>query len=196
MTAHDNLIYREAAASSHTTASSSSLYRFTATESIANRRVLDCRLRYPSIKAPLYLTILIWLTVLLFQLPNRALAQLITGSITGTVVDNTGAVIPSATLILTNEGTGTSVTVYSGAAGSYAIEAVNPGKYVLHITKPGFAEQISKGIQVHVQENVSVNVKLSPGGRGSNSNSDCWRHASLAGGGCLGRPDHRRRICE
>lgn len=111
----------------------------------------------------LFLASMICMIALLFYLPVQSLAQITTGSITGTVTDNTGAVIPHATLILENEGTRTKVTVYSGNTGTYTIVGLNPGIYTLQVSKSEFSTQISKGIQVHLQQTILINIKLFPG---------------------------------
>lgn len=103
------------------------------------------------------------LVTLMFWPARWAMAQITTGSVTGTVTDNTGAVIPGASLTLTNQSTGTSSMTTSGASGTYAFMAVKPGPYTLHVSKTGFSTQISQGIQVNIQQTVSINIKLLPG---------------------------------
>ncbi|MGA2047564.1 MAG: carboxypeptidase-like regulatory domain-containing protein, partial [Terracidiphilus sp.] len=68
--------------------------------------------------------------------PATAAAQ--TGSIHGTVVDPTGAVIPSSTVAVTNKD-GFSVSTTSGGDGAYAVEHLEPGRYFITAFETGFA---------------------------------------------------------
>lgn len=90
-------------------------------------------------------------------------AQVATGRVNGTVTDLSGAVIPGATVTLTDEGTNVAQTVKSSASGDYVFEAVNPGVYTLKAEAPGFQQFISTGIHVHIQQNPTVDAKLTVG---------------------------------
>lgn len=92
-----------------------------------------------------------------------AWAQIVTGSISGTVTDTSGAVVAGAKLTLTNEATSVPQTVRSGSNGDYVFEAVNPGTYTLTAEAPGFSRYVSSGIQAHTQTNLTVEVKLTVG---------------------------------
>lgn len=93
-------------------------------------------------------------------------AQVATGRITGRVTDATGAVITGASVTITNDSTGVPQTVRSGATGDYIFEAVNPGSYTLTAEAPGFKQFISKDIQAHIQDNLTIDVKLAVGAVG------------------------------
>ena len=67
-----------------------------------------------------------------------AQAQLTVGSVTGTVVDATGAVIPGATVTLTNQATGVTREQETSSTGSFAFERVRPGAYSLRVSMSGF----------------------------------------------------------
>lgn len=60
------------------------------------------------------------------------------GSVTGRVADPSGAVIPGATVILTDTSTNISQTLESNPAGLYIFNNVTPGTYSLAVTKEGF----------------------------------------------------------
>jgi hypothetical protein len=69
-----------------------------------------------------------------------AIAQgIITGSITGTVADASGAVLPGAQVQLTNGATNYKATAVSGSDGSVSFKDVPIGKYSVTITAPGFS---------------------------------------------------------
>ena len=71
---------------------------------------------------------------------NAAKGQgIITGSISGTVVDSTGAVIPAASVTVTDLAKGTSFNTNSQSDGNFAFQALPIGTYSLTITSSGFA---------------------------------------------------------
>jgi hypothetical protein len=83
---------------------------------------------------------------LLFLAP--ASAQSVYGSIFGTVSDNTGAVIPDATITVTSTTKGTAVTVNSNASGDYSVPHLIPDTYDLRVVAKNFKPFETKGIQV------------------------------------------------
>src|SRR5215469_2497195 len=62
------------------------------------------------------------------------------GAITGTVKDASGAVLPEATVVAHNAGTGADTSVTSNAAGVYIAPFLQPGQYELSASKAGFAK--------------------------------------------------------
>ena len=73
---------------------------------------------------------------------GASLAQNATGSILGTVRDEQGAVIPNATVTVTNAATGGTRQVGTSAAGAYAVESLFPGEYEVKVEAQGFAAKI------------------------------------------------------
>lgn len=71
-----------------------------------------------------------------------------TGDITGTVMDPSGAVIPSATVTMTNQGTGVALTTTTNSAGLYRIPNLNPGHYTLKVEKKGFRTTEQRGVEI------------------------------------------------
>jgi hypothetical protein len=96
------------------------------------------------------------------QLPAGAQSTISTGSIQGTVTDPNGAVVPGASITITNKATGQSSKLTSSGSGSYASGALIPGEYAIRIEAKGFQTQV---ITVPVQVgNVSAgNAKLALG---------------------------------
>ncbi|MBL8212648.1 MAG: TonB-dependent receptor, partial [Bryobacterales bacterium] len=90
-------------------------------------------------------------------------AQGTTSRALGTVKDSTGALIPGANVILTNEGTNAAFTVTSSDAGAFAFEAVQPGSYTVSVEAPGFKKFTSKGNQVSIGQPSTINVTLEVG---------------------------------
>jgi hypothetical protein len=73
-----------------------------------------------------------------FMLP--AIAQVITASLSGTVMDATGALIPNAAVVLTNEASGDKRTVRGSHSGFFNFSGVSSGDYSLTISSPGFEQ--------------------------------------------------------
>src|ERR1041384_6766124 len=94
------------------------------------------------------------IALLLSAAPVRA--QFDTGSIVGTVRDMTGAVVPGATVTLTNSATGLSVTKTTGADGNYEFVTVRPGIYLVTAEKAGFALALVENVQVQVAARLRV----------------------------------------
>jgi hypothetical protein len=89
-----------------------------------------------------------------------AWSQAETGSISGTVTDQTGALVPQATVTATSVATGASRTVQSGSEGQYVIQELLPGVYNVSVTAPGFAA-FKVSAEVTVGGKVTVDAKLS-----------------------------------
>jgi hypothetical protein len=71
-------------------------------------------------------------------LPSLALAQQVTGTITGSVIDPTGSAIAGATVTLVSEQTAAVRTTPTGAEGGFVFTAVSPGLYTVNAEQPGF----------------------------------------------------------
>src|ERR1039458_5726541 len=74
--------------------------------------------------------------------PQLVWGQKVSGSISGTVVDSSGALVPGATIVITN--VDTNVTVFHGAtdnAGRYVAPSVQPGNYTIKASRAGFGTE-------------------------------------------------------
>lgn len=85
-----------------------------------------------------------------------------TGSIVGTVTDQTGAVVGGANVAITNKGTGSSVIVTTTSTGTYASGALEPGKYAVKVELKGFKTAEFSAL-VQVNTTATGNVKLDVG---------------------------------
>jgi hypothetical protein len=94
----------------------------------------------------------------------RAAAQAIYGQILGTVTDATGAAIPNATVVVTDAGKGTSVTLTSNAAGEFTADHLIPDIYNVKVSANGFKGYEQKGLQVFADGSATVAAALSVGG--------------------------------
>jgi hypothetical protein len=91
------------------------------------------------------------------------LAQVDTGSITGTVKDTSGAVVGGAKVTLTNTGTGAALTTTSGSDGTYKFSPVRIGNYKLDATSAGFQTTTQTDVKVDVGGNLLIDFALKPG---------------------------------
>ena len=89
-------------------------------------------------------------------------AQAAKGEIRGTVVDQTGALIPGAQVALTGDD-GKSVAATTGRDGAYHFAAVTPGTYQMVITAKGFADA-AMGVEVDAGKLVVQDVKMAAAG--------------------------------
>src|SRR5579872_3894290 len=89
-------------------------------------------------------------------------AQIEVGRVTGTVTDQSGAIINGAKVTLINRDTGVSATKIT-ADGVYAFPAVQPGRYSVQVESTGFATHVVNDVDVHVQETNTIDVQLNPG---------------------------------
>lgn len=94
---------------------------------------------------------------------GAAFAQVRSSTITGTVTDQSGAVVPRAVVIVANQNTGQSVTTKSGATGVYSVPFLPNGLYMISVTAPGFKTYHLHSITVGTGLTVEENVKLSVG---------------------------------
>lgn len=83
-------------------------------------------------------------------------------TVTGTVVDPSGAVVPNARLALTNDATGQVKTATSNSAGAFTFPSLAPGDYHLTATAKGFAGTTS-AVVLETNQVLNVPVKLSVG---------------------------------
>ncbi len=102
--------------------------------------------------------------VALSLLPSLAWAQA-TGAISGIVSDNSGAVLPGATVTVVNTATGQTRTATSGSDGFYTVPLLQPGSYRVTVALQGFSTLTRDGVKVTVSETARVNAQLQVGGR-------------------------------
>src|ERR1700734_546188 len=107
-------------------------------------------------------TLLILCIAMAFALP-RTLAQAIFGSVNGTVTDPSGAVVPNASITITDTDKGTTRVVTTSDSGTYLVHDLIPDHYQLKIEAPGFASVQSEVISVSADSSAQVNFELKPG---------------------------------
>ncbi|PYR04426.1 MAG: hypothetical protein DMG00_23485 [Acidobacteria bacterium] len=102
-------------------------------------------------------------TLLVICTTAPALAQLDTGTIVGTVRDQSSAVVPGATVTATQESTGTAVTTVTTDKGQFVFPTLKVGSYSIAAELSGFRKSVQTGIALHVQERIEVDVRLDLG---------------------------------
>jgi hypothetical protein len=92
-----------------------------------------------------------------------AFAQGDRGTITGTVSDPGGAVVPAATVSARNTESGAQYDTVTTATGNYTLPSLPAGIYELTVTAPGFARSIEERLEVQVAMTIRVDVGLKIG---------------------------------
>jgi hypothetical protein len=90
-----------------------------------------------------------------------AFGQSNTGSITGVVTDPNGAVVPNATVTVTNQGTNEKRTVQTGSDGRYDVPSLSTGIYTIEVTVSGFQTRSVKDLNLAVGERARADVTMS-----------------------------------
>lgn len=86
-----------------------------------------------------------------------------TGRITGSVSDSTGAVIPRASVRVTNTGTNAAKVLVTNEQGRFTANDLLPGEYQLEAESGGFKHFVQSGIVVRVGDSVDVSVRMELG---------------------------------
>jgi hypothetical protein len=100
---------------------------------------------------------------LLVSFTVTAWAQKDAGAIVGVVRDESGAVVGSAKVTVTDVDRGTQVVVSTGDAGEYVASPLRIGHYTVTVERQGFKKELAGPIEVNIQDRVAVDVKLQAG---------------------------------
>src|SRR5215471_5869513 len=92
-----------------------------------------------------------------------AQAQTSRGTVSGTVMDPSGAIIAGAGVALTNIQTGVRLEGAANEAGIYRFDAVDLGTYELRINHPGFTVFLATGLSVEANRTTVMDVRLKVG---------------------------------
>jgi outer membrane receptor protein involved in Fe transport len=92
----------------------------------------------------------------------------VTGAIRGTVTDAQGAVVPNATVTITNTGTNQTQSATTDGDGGYRFSNLQPGVYSLKTTATGFAEFTQERVVVEVGQVTPIEVQLGLTGQTAN----------------------------
>ena len=97
-------------------------------------------------------------------LPHTVHAQAVYGSVNGTVTDASGAAIPGATITVTDETKGTSVTAKSNESGNYTVEHMIPDLYTVKVEMTGFKSFETNHLVVQADTSPKVDATMQTGG--------------------------------
>jgi outer membrane receptor protein involved in Fe transport len=101
-----------------------------------------------------------FLSVALGAVSPSLVAAQATGTISGLVTDESGAVIPGATIEVTSTATNQSRTVGTGANGLYTVSLLQPGTYAVKALLPGFRTTSREAVTVAVESTTRVDFRM------------------------------------
>jgi hypothetical protein len=93
----------------------------------------------------------------------RMYGQLDTATLNGTVTDPKGGAIPGATVTVTNKDTSVDHTVTSNGDGNYTVPSLQPGTYIVTVSKAGFSNSKETGVTLQVAQIATINIALAVG---------------------------------
>ncbi len=121
-----------------------------------------------SVHRPVLACVAVFSAASLGSAPLRGFAQSTSaGTITGTVTDPSGAVIPGATITVTDLSTKQTRTTVSGKEGLFVIPDVQPGNYDVTATKSGFSKDEIPSLTVAVGTQSNASFKMAVGAEGT-----------------------------
>src|SRR5256885_13099120 len=93
----------------------------------------------------------------------RVIAQEFKASVTGTVNDPQGGVLPGVTVSVLNVDTSVAAESVTDSSGVYSVKNFNPGRYKVTAALQGFKTFVREGIVLHTAEIATINVQLALG---------------------------------
>jgi hypothetical protein len=105
----------------------------------------------------------LFIAIILPALQAPGQAQTTFGSITGSILDPSGAAVPNAHVTVTNQATGSKQEVVTSGQGAFNTPDVQPGTYDVQVEAAGFQLQRRSGIVVYAHNIVNVKINLSVG---------------------------------
>jgi outer membrane receptor protein involved in Fe transport len=101
--------------------------------------------------------------LMLAAAPAPSWAQAVYGSIAGSVVDTTGAIVPGANVTITSSERQTTDTVVTNASGSFVKDRLLPGRYDVKAELTGFKAQVVPRVVVNLDAQTQLSLRLEPG---------------------------------
>ncbi|MCX6603290.1 MAG: TonB-dependent receptor [Acidobacteria bacterium] len=133
-------------------------------------------------------------TLLISALACQLLGQTSTSQLSGIVSDSTGATVPGATVISTNEATGLTYKLTTTDAGVYAFPSIPVGAYTLSVEKTGFKRFQQKKIVLQINTPSTVNATLDIGSATETIQVEATAEALQTTGATLGNVIERKSI--
>jgi hypothetical protein len=100
--------------------------------------------------------------VLLVMSARTGAAQITAATLSGTIKDQTGGILPGADVTARNTGTGLSRSVVTNTDGVFTIPGLQPGKYEVKAGLPGF-NTVTEEVELAVGQNAGLNLTLHVG---------------------------------
>jgi hypothetical protein len=101
--------------------------------------------------------------VVLCFITSAAFPQTELATLTGSVIDPSGAVLKDATVTVTNEATNVSASTVSNETGRYTIPSLRPGTYSITATLAGFKKYVQNGVTLQVNQTARLDIPLTIG---------------------------------
>ena len=117
----------------------------------------------PSTRFQVLLASVLLVPVAVVSPPSIAAQTSTTATVTGSIVDASGAKVPTATVTFTNLASGVATTARTTSEGIYRISGLLPGTYRSTVTMAGFKTTIRDGIELHVEDQASIDYTLTVG---------------------------------
>src|SRR5688572_4963283 len=109
-------------------------------------------------------SVLCCLALFVLAAPPPAFAQETAATVTGTVTDSTGGVLPGVVVSFKHLGTGRIFESFTGTEGGYLAPLLPIGTYEATFTLSGFQQRTVRGITLNVNDRVRVDASLAAGG--------------------------------
>src|SRR5881275_3316943 len=93
---------------------------------------------------------------------QRAQAQA-TATVSGTVRDSSGAILPDAGVVLHDTATNLDRATRTNSVGNYVIPQIQPGTYELRVSKQGFRSEVRSNVTLVVNQTATLDFSLPPG---------------------------------
>ena len=107
------------------------------------------------------MTRLIFLSLMIISVSIAAFSQqAANATLTGTITDQMGAVIPGTKIIATQTATGVTRDTISNQDGLYVFSSMTPGEYEIRFEAPGFAPKVTKTVPLNVGQTVTLSMRL------------------------------------
>ncbi len=147
----------------------------------------------PAHKRPLAL--LCFCLILLF-FPVGAVAQDVGGSISGTIRDAQGAVIPNTEVSIRNTDTGVVTTLQANEQGVFTVPSLHGGNYEVTAKHQGFKETVQRGVVLQIGGSVGLDIRLDVGAVSETVNVTGEPPAMEISNASLGTVVEQRQIAE
>jgi hypothetical protein len=105
----------------------------------------------------------VFATLFILLMASSLSGQAFSGTVVGTVIDQTGAAVADATVIVTNEGTGLTRTSITNAQGQFRADSFPTGNLSISVEHPGFVKLVRSGLRLTAADTITVNLELAVG---------------------------------